>query len=274
MKGIPLSATTLATLCVALAANAAAPTPAENRLPRLSPWQSSRATPFVSLATDAGFIYLRPRLTLGYGAPFWSFVGLDAHWLTTNSFTQPYIGWRASLPFLDVQTGVRAVYPFDRQEMPQRASHDVSEIHLSDGGRRSTYHAADLDVTLLAPVLHGAAFINTHPFYVDAPRDIHLYEEVSRAIIEPPFAVYNRVGYVYDFGGALKFKGGAMLEYVVTPGRPKNVTRAGPVVLCSFDKHLDGLFTFSTVLDSSDELGIVHGTYAFIGVLHRMATRF
>jgi hypothetical protein len=265
-----------ALLCVSLGtpARAAAPSPAEKRLPRLSPWQSKRATPFVSLATDAGFIYARPRLTLGYGAPFWSYVGLDAHWLTTNSFTQPYLGWRASLPFLDVQTGVRSVYPFDRQEMPHRDSHDESDIHLSEGGRRSTYHAMDLDVTLLAPVLHGAVFVNFHPFYVDASRNIDLYEEVSRAIIRPPFAIYNRTGYVYDFGGRLHFKGGAMLEYVVTPGRPKNVTRAGPLLLCSFDKSLDGLFAFSAVVDSPDTLGVVHGTYAFIGVLHRMATRF
>ena len=105
---------------VGLAAPALAAQPPSGETPRpklLSPWQSSKATPFASLATDVGFIYARPRLTLGYGAPFWHFVGVDTYVMTTNSFASAYVGWRASLPFLDALMGVRRVYPYDRRFM-------------------------------------------------------------------------------------------------------------------------------------------------------------
>lgn len=249
--------------------------PAAQRLTRrYSPWQSKRATPFVSLASDLGFIYARPRLTLGYGAPFWQFVGLDLHWLSTNSFTQPYVGWRASLPFLDVQTGVRYTYPFDRRIMPRRDSHDAEDLDLDRGGKRSSYFAADLEVTLTLPVLHGGAFLSTHATYVDAPRGIHLYEETSRVVMAPPFVLMSRVGYVYGFGESRDVKLGAVVEHVVATGRPESVVRAGPLALVTFNKHLEGLAIFSPVILSPDNLGLEHGTYAFVGVLHRWARRF
>lgn len=240
----------------------------------LSPWQSSHHTPFASLTTDVGFIYFRPRVTLGHGAPYWSFVGIDAHWLTTNSFTQPYLGWRASLPFLDVQMGVRSVYPFDRRFLPKRDSHRGDELAIGDRGRRSEYRAIDLEVTLLAPVLGGFAFLHAHPLYTDAPTNVHLYEEVVRAVIEPPFVLGTRGGYVYGIGEEGKVQAGAMAELVVLPGRASNVVRTGPLVLATFSQSLEGLAAFSFVVSSPDRLGVEHGTYAFVGVLHRMATRF
>ncbi len=241
--------------------------------PRYSPWQSSRATPFVSLASDAGFIYARPRLTVGYGAPFWNFVGVEAAVLTTNSFGQPSIGWRASLPFLDAILSAREVFPYNRRFMAPKDSHSSGDLRLDTGGRRSVYHAVDLEVALTAPVLHGGLFLQAHPLFVDAPRDLHLYEEEVRAIMVPPFALATRGGYVYGVGsGSMKF--GGMVEYVVLPGRPKNVTRLGPIALVTFSKYLDGFAAFSFVVSSPDSLDIQDGTYAFVGVLHRWAQRF
>lgn len=241
--------------------------------PRYSPWQSNQATPFVSLATDAGFIYARPRLTVGYGAPFWNYVGVEAAVISTNSFGQPSIGWRASLPFLDAILTAREVYPYNRRYMDPKDSHDSHDLRLDTGGRRSVYHAVDLEVALTAPLFHGGVFLQAHPLFVDAPRDQHLYEEYIRAIIAPPFALATRGGYVYGIGdGSVKL--GGMLEYVVLPGRPGNVTRLGPIALATFSKNLDGFAAFSFVASSPDNLDIQDGTYAFIGVLHRWAQRF
>jgi hypothetical protein len=117
-------------------------------------------------------------------------------------------------------------------------------------------------------------FLSVHPVWVDAPKDLHMYEEVLRVVIEPPFALGLRGGFLYGIGDEQNLKVGAMLEHVVTPGRPRGVWRSGPVALATFSKNLEGLFAFSVVLDSPDELGVVHGTYAFLGLLHRWAGRF
>lgn len=258
----------------------AEPARAEERHPpkklaetRYSPWQSDRATPFVSLATDAGFIYARPRLTVGYGAPFWNYVGVEAAVISTNSFGQPSIGWRASLPFLDAILTAREVYPYNRRFMTPKDSHDSEDLRLDTGGRRSVYHAVDLEVALTAPLFHGGVFAQAHPLLVDAPREFHLYEEYVRAIMVPPFALATRAGYVYGIGDKT-VKIGGMFEYVILPGRPANVTRMGPIALATFSKNLDGFAAFSFVVSSPDNLSIEDGTYAFVGVLHRWAQRF
>ena len=255
-------------------APAAAPDQLEPKR-KLSPWQSSQATPFASVATDLGIIYLRPRLTLGYGAPFWNFVGIDTFWMTTNSFTSPYVGWRASLPFLDAFLGVRHTYPWNRRFMTRQSSHSGGDLDLAErGGQRSEYNAIDFEIAAFAPVLHGVIFLSVHPVWVDAPKDVHMYEEVLRVIIEPPFALGLRSGYLYGIGNEQNLKVGGMLEHVVMPGRPEGVWRTGPVALMTFTKTLEGLFAFSVVFSGPDDLGVVHGTYAFLGLLHRWAHRF
>ncbi|MBX3185255.1 MAG: hypothetical protein KIT72_08380 [Polyangiaceae bacterium] len=239
-----------------------------------SPWQTDHATPFVSLATDFGVVYARPRLTLGYGAPFWSYVGLDAHWIVTNSFTAPYIGWRASLPFLDVTMGVRRTLPFDRRLLPPRERHHADSLAVPPDGERAAYTAIDFEVAAVAPLGHGGAFLSVHPVYIDVPEEHHVFDEVLRAVMKPPFAMGFRGGYVLGLDENQDIQVGAGAEYVLLPGRPKGVTRAGPIVHLTFSKTLEGFFVFSAVVDSPDDLGIEHGTYAFLGLLHRWAQRF
>jgi hypothetical protein len=113
-----------------------------------------------------------------------------------------------------------------------------------------------------------------HGVWVDAPPNVHLYEEVLRVVIEPPFGLGLRSGYLYGIGEQQNIKAGLMLEHVIMPGRPAGVWRSGPVVLANFSKHLEGLFAFSVVLAGPDDLGVLHGTYAFLGILHRWARRF
>ncbi len=253
---------------------AAAPTKPETSEPQYSPWQSKKATPFASVATDVGVVYARPRLTLGYGAPFWNFVGIDAYWLTTNSFSAPYVGWRASLPFLDTFFGVRRTIPFDRRFLPKQDKYSDTDLGLENGGERSAYTAVDFELDLAAPVAHGGAFLGFHPVLIDVPRDSYVYEEVLRVVMRPPFAMGLRGGYVYGFGESQDVQLGALAEYVFVPGRPRGVTRGGPLFHATLSKHLEGFAAFSFVLDSPDALGVVDGTYAFLGLLHRWARRF
>ncbi|MGE0323736.1 MAG: hypothetical protein AB7K71_04760 [Polyangiaceae bacterium] len=255
-------------------ASAAAPTKPESSEPQYSPWQSKKATPFASLATDVGVVYARPRLTLGYGAPFWNFIGVDAYWLVTNSFTSPYVGWRASLPFLDTFFGIRRTIPFDRRFLRKQEQYSDTDLGLENGGERSSYTAVDFELDLAAPVAHGGAFLGVHPVLIDVPRDTYVYEEVLRVVMRPPFAMGIRGGYVYGFGESQDVQLGALAEYVVVPGRPRGVTRGGPLFHVNFSKHLEGFAAFSFVLDSPDALGVVDGTYAFLGLLHRWAQRF
>lgn len=269
------AAVALAALFASSSGRAAPSVPERPPAPRYSPWQTKKMSPFVSLATDAGFIYFRPRLTLGYGAPFWNYVGVQADAITTNSFFQTTVGWRASLPFLDCTLSVRSVYPYDRRYLPRQKAYSAVDLGLDHpGAQRSAYDAVDLEIAAVAPLLHGGVFVELHPLYVDAPRGTNLYEEYIRAVIRPPFALGTRAGYLYGVDKDESVKIGFMSEYVVLPGRPSNVTRIGPVASVNFGKHFDGFAALSFVVSSPDTLGLENGTYAFIGVLHRWAHSF
>jgi hypothetical protein len=240
----------------------------------LSAWESDEDTFFATVASDIGFIYLRPRLTLGYGSPYWKFVGIDTYFLATNSFVSPYVGWRASFPFLDALMGVRYVHAFDRRILPKKNEYVGDELDIDPGDTRSTYTAIDFELVLVAPLFHGGVFATAHPVWVDAPSDVRIYEEVLRVVMQPPFALGLRAGYVYGFGESQDVKAGFLLEHVIMPGRPANVVRGGPAVLIGLSKHFDFLCAFSPVLTSPDSLGILHGTYAYLGFLHRFSQRF
>jgi hypothetical protein len=258
------------TLCVAMLVAGSA---AAGEEPRYSPWQSSRHGWFVASASDVGFIYARPHLTLGWGAPFWQFVGLDAYALSTNSFASAYLGWRASLPFLDVQWGWRGVVPYNRRYLPPSDRHSAGDLARNDDAERSVYQVVELEITPLAPLLHGVAFAELHPLWIDAPRDQHLYEEMLCAVVKPPFAMRTRLGYLYAFDDAGNVKLGMMTEYIVTPGRPKNVTRLGPLFLLGLSQHAELLATVTLPVASPDDLGLYEGSYGFVGARLRWAKR-
>lgn len=237
---------------------------------RYSVWQSDKHTLFVASASDVGVIYGRPHVTLGYGAPFWHFVGVDAFAIATNEFAAAYVGWRANLPFLDVQMGYRATQPYDRRELPVKDSYVADDLPRRDGDENATYGAVEFEVTPLAPVPGGVAFAELHPIWVTAPRDTRLFEEVTRTVYVAPFLMRARLGYIYDLD---RVKAGAMVEHVVLPGRPKDVTRVGPLVLVSLAERLEGLFTTTVVVRSPDSLGF-SGVYGFLGLRMRFAQRF
>jgi hypothetical protein len=257
-----------------LAALPAAAQPTEHDEHKYSEWQSNEHTWFAASASDIGVIYLRPHLTLGYGAPFWQFVGFDGYALATNSFSAAYAGWRASLPFLDVQLGSRWNYPYDRRYLPRQSSFTADELGMRDGSARSANRVTELEVTPLAPLFGGVVFMEFHPIWFSTPGDQFVFEEVIRAVVAPPFAMRTRLGYVYKFGDGDRIKLGAMTEYLVLPGRPENVTRVGPLLLVTLAPRLEGLFTATFVVSSPDHLGLYESSYGFLGLRVRWAQRF
>ncbi|MEZ4220030.1 MAG: hypothetical protein R3B13_03805 [Polyangiaceae bacterium] len=269
--GILCSALALATTGAARASADEPHSPAEKRY---SVWQSKRHSYFLASASDVGIVYVRPHFTLGWGAPFWNFFGVDGYAVITNSFSAGYLGFRANLPFLDVQMGARTNYPYDRRLLPKQRSYQADDLPLGDGDERSTYNVIELEITPVAPLFGGVAFAEIHPMWFDTSTDVYLYEEIMRAVVVPPFAMRTRLGYIYNFGEKGRIKAGGMVEYMVTPGRPKNVTRVGPVFIAGLSDRYEILATVTLPVDTPDSLGIYEGSYGFVGLRGRFATRF
>jgi hypothetical protein len=83
----------------------------------------------------------------------------------------------------------------------------------------------------------------------------------------------TRLGYLYAFDEAGNVKLGGMLEYLVTPNRPKNVARFGPVFLFGVTPNVELLATVTLPFSSPDHLGVYEGSYGFVGARLRWAKR-
>ena len=49
----------------------------------------------------------RPRVSIGYGNPFWRWVGIDANPAVSNKYLAGYAGLRLALPILEIRAGAR-----------------------------------------------------------------------------------------------------------------------------------------------------------------------
>jgi hypothetical protein len=64
-------------------------------------WATLPSRGFAATTVDLGFVYLRPRLSLGYGRPFTQWIGVDANPIASQAGLGAYGGLRIEVPHLD-----------------------------------------------------------------------------------------------------------------------------------------------------------------------------
>ena len=122
--------------------------------PQLSPWQHGAVRPFVGGYVDAGVVFARPAIELGYGQPHWSWFGVEAYALTTSGFFATYAGTRASLPVLDVTLGVRDTWSYARAFLPPQRRFAADDLDRG-GEPHARYTAIDFELDGIVPTPVG-----------------------------------------------------------------------------------------------------------------------
>jgi hypothetical protein len=239
---------------------------------KLSPWDDGEPRPFVGGYVDAGAVFARPAMQLGYGRPHWQWFGVEAYALTTNSFFAAYAGTRASLPFVDFTMGVRDTWSYVRPFVPARGAYDASDVDRADD-RKARYLTLDYELSGVVPLPGGYliwGFVASR--VLDAPAGMDVFEEGLRVVLRPPFVADFRGGYVAALGHEETVKVGVLSETLVIPARRATVVRLGPVAAVTLTAHTEALFVLTAVLHSPDTLGLFDGAYGFAGVRYRWAT--
>ena len=77
-------------------------------------WGALPARYFVATTVDLGFVYFRPRASLGYGRPFTKWVGIDLNPVAKTSGLGGYGGLRVEVPHFDLRVGSRVFRSFER----------------------------------------------------------------------------------------------------------------------------------------------------------------
>jgi len=235
-------------------------------------YELGRVRPFFALTVEAGYGYVKPRFALGYGRPFWSWLGVEIYPLTSLSGIGGYGGINASLPGFTFRSGARYYYPFSRSLLEPQSRFNRSDLDILRGPK-GDYMALEAELTGTVPFFFGSLFgVVTAYRTAMVPLDHYLFEDSLRAVMKPPYIGRGRFGYLLAFGtdGALRV--GPAADIIVLPGRALTIVRAGVLGSVLISPSLEAQASFIPVLMSRDNLGLLGGDFGQLGVRYRFAT--
>jgi hypothetical protein len=251
------------------------PTPEDALMdPRMArSWGTLPPRTFVATTVDVGFVYLRPRLSLGYGRPFTQWIGIDANPIAAQNGLGAYAGLRIELPHLDFRLGPRYFASFNHTYLLTQPSYSRLELESNSGDpSRTLTFEAELDLNLtLGPgrlLLRGSA-----SYVTGVPEGYSAFEETLHIIVDPPLVWRARLAYAFRFGARKQHSIGAALDLLDVPKREDSRTiRTGPIVRLALSRRVDvrGSFIFTVV--SPDRIGLAGGDFTELGIRYRWAS--
>jgi hypothetical protein len=236
-------------------------------------WGTLPSRGFVATTMDIGFVYIRPRLSLGYGRPFTQWVGFDANPIAATSHLGAYAGARVEIPHLDFRIGPRYIRSFERTFLPEQESYSRIDLERNTGDPAVTLtFEAELDLSAkLGPGLilgRGSA-----SYITGVPDDRAVFEETLHIIVDPPFVWRARLAYVFTFGSRNQHSIGPAVDFLDVPKRDDSRTiRVGPIMRMQLSRRVEVRGSFIATVLSPDRIGRVGGDFTELGVRYRWAS--
>jgi len=234
-------------------------------------WAAAPVGLFASSIVDAGYIYLRPQIALGWGRPHWHFLQAESFATVSAGGLAHYSGLRVSLPHLEARSGMRYQFSYTRSFYERPAENEYNRSSLeSQVGPSSRYWAWDSELLLSAPLLHGSVFGLFGAYnLMGVPDGFDVYEEMLRVMARPHWLFRGRLGHVFRLGEQGAVRVGPVVEMILNPARNARVLRAGLIATIVLTHHLEILATFIPTITSPDRIGLAGGDFAQLGVRYR-----
>ena len=251
------------------------PTPEDALIdPRMArSWGTLPPRTFVATTVDVGFVYARPRLSLGYGRPFTQWFGFDANPIASQAGLGAYAGLRIEIPHLDFRVGPRYFSSFQHTYLPTQAAYSRLELESASGKKsRTLTYEAELDLGFdLGP---GALLLRGSASYVTGvPEGDSAFEETLHIIVDPPLVWRARLAYVFKFGARNQHSIGPAIDLLDVPKRDDSRTiRVGPVLRFALSRRVDVRGSFIVTIVSPDRIGLEGGDFTELGVRYRWAS--
>lgn len=235
-------------------------------------WDEGSARPFLATTTDVGFLYVRPRLSLGYGKPHRTWFGVDANPSIAGPGTGVYGGLRLALPHFDIRVGARYFYAFQHSYLQKRPSYKRLELESTALGPASTT-TLETEANADVPAGPGDIFLLGSLSYVTGiPANQNVFEETLRVLVDPPWVVRARVGYGVRFGDHDQVSVAVVGDFVSVPERKTLVVRVGPVIRFALSRSFEVRGSFVPRIFSPDDLGLLDSDFTELGLRWRWAT--
>lgn len=236
-------------------------------------WAVMPARPFVATTVDFGFVYVRPRVSFGYGRPFTNWVGVDANVLAQSAGLGAYGGFRVEIPHLDFRIGPRFFSSFEHTYLEPRDSYariDLERV-ASTLARTPTWEA---ELDLSANVGPGRILLRGSGSYVTGvPDGQYVFEETLHIITAPPLVWRTRLAYTFTFGARNQHSMGPAIDFLDVPKRDDSMTvRVGPILRFQLSRRVDVRGSFIVTVLSPDRIGLVGGDFTELGLRYRWAS--
>jgi hypothetical protein len=236
------------------------------------PWSEAHTRAFLAGTIDVGYLYLKPRLAVGYGKPFSSWVGLEAAPIASSTEIAAYGGLRVLLGPFDLRSGARFNKAFDYQDLPQQASYSRLDLESTVGGK-TTYTALETELKVAATVGPGSIIATGALFYVvGVPAGFDVYEETLHTIARPPVLWWGRGGYDFHFGTQHQHGIALVGDVLYSPERDTATVRAGLLLHFAFSHQFEIRGTFVPTVWSRDGIGLAGDDFTELGLRYRWAT--
>jgi hypothetical protein len=236
-------------------------------------WAVLPARPFVSTTFDFGFVYLRPRVSFGYGRPFTQWVGVDMNPIAQTSGLGAYGGLRIEIPHVDFRLGPRYFSSFEHTYLERRDSYTRIDLEreVSTPAHTLTWEA-ELDLSF--PVGPGKLLLRGSASYVTGvPDDKNVFEETLHIIVNPPLVWRTRLGYAFTFGEHNQHSIGPAVDFLDVPKREDSRTiRVGPILRMQLSRRVDVRGSFIVTVVSPDRIGLRGGDFTELGLRYRWAS--
>ncbi len=238
-------------------------------------WKSGKRRFFAATTVDLGYIYLRPRLSLGYGAPHFQWMGIEMNPIFSRQGVGAWGGVRFALPYIDVRAGARGFYQFERSFLPGNIdSFDRAALETS-GGEHGHYVTMETELnTAIATKIGELSLLGSASRVTgfDDPND-YVYEDTLRLIVGSSLVWRARAQFAfYPIPTFRQFAIGPAVDVLGVPTRDELLVRAGFVTRIVFNKALEVRGSFVPTLVSRDRLGLITSDFTELGLRWRWAT--
>lgn len=235
-------------------------------------WELGGARPFFSTMIDVGYLYLRPRVALGYGKPFHQWIGIEANPAISGNATNGYAGLRLDLPNFDLRVGARQTYSFNRSYQEPKLKYGRYDLESTEKDRTfitTLETEANFSIPAGPGTIIGLASLSYIPKVPDG--DL-VYEETLRVMVQPPWVARQRVGYMFGFGEHRQASIGPAFDILEIPERRSMVMRAGILARFVLSRSFELRGTFMPRILSQDALGLLESDFTELGLRWRWAT--
>jgi len=235
-------------------------------------WRDGEERAFVSAAIDLGFLYVRPRLSAGFGRPHFAWAGVEMNPIVNIEGVGAWTGLRVAWPNVDIRAGARWFTTFRRSFLVRKDSYTRVDLELRDAPRAEW---VDLETELSWRLPLGAAELSGEhalTWIAGVPTGLDLYEENLRLVVTAPWVWRSRIGALFFLDAERRIRLGPVLEVTGNPGRGTVILRGGVAFRMRLYDDLELRSSAIPALAARDELGARAADVFLIGIRYRWAS--